>query len=381
MAALLLVAAACGDGQHRAQMASASGSAASTDSQGGGPSGGGTATTGVPGPPRPFTATVGAGAANGRTRIERSLGCDAGGDADYWHFQSEAPLPAGVLTGPQSTLPGDLRVFADVHSPSHAIRATPEPVPGPSNDAAFLLPDASRVALSNQRGTVKIRLTSGSCTRGGQTLDFDGTTANTADRPGSWVIESSSGSYRSAAGSGDFDLEANVSPGADNPWRLVLRGGIGVLQPALSVNLVDAYWGRDGVDYVKRQVAVVYDVTNNGPGDSFATMLQAASSPTPGASLIAIIINGDNILIDGNTPIGQFPRSLGDLAAGETAQVTLKWQLPLPAGNPPCGLVILNCEFDTKLTFRVPDALDAAASPDPTFTLRAKAPSLPPPVS
>ncbi|MGH9282307.1 MAG: hypothetical protein ACRD0S_05165 [Acidimicrobiales bacterium] len=123
-----------------------------------------------------------------------------------------------------------------------------------------------------------------------------------------------------------------------------------------------SFWGRDGVDYAKRQVAVVYDVTNTGPGDSFGTFLQAASSPTPGASLIAIIINGDNLLIDGNTPVGTFPRALGDLATGETARVTLKWQLPLPAGNPPCGLVILGCEIDTTITFRVPDALDVPAA-------------------
>lgn len=335
----------------------------------------------VPGTPRAFTTTVGVGLANGRTRIERSLGCGAGGDADYWHFASEAPLPAGVITGPLSTLAGDLRLAADVHSPNHAVRATPEPVPGPADDSAFLLPAASRVALSNQRGTVKLRLNAGSCTAGGQTLDFDGTTARTNEKPGTWTIVSSSGSYRSAAGSGDFDLEADVSPGADNPWKLVLRGGVGVLQPALAVNLVETYWGRDGVDYAKRQMAVVYDVTNTGPGDSFGTFLQTASSPTPGASLIAIIINGDNLLIDGNTPLGTFPRPLGDLAAGETARVTLKWQLPLPAGNPPCYLTILNCQIDTTLGFRVPDALDVAATPDPSFTLRATAPNLPPPVS
>lgn len=335
----------------------------------------------VPGPPRPFATTLGVGAANGRTRIERSLGCAAGGDAYYWHFASEAPLPAGVITGPQSTLAGDARVFADVHSPFHAVRATPEPVAGPATESAFLLPDASRVALSNQRGTVKLQLGSGSCDPGNQTLDFDGTTAKTNEKPGTWSIVSSSGSYRSAAGSGTFDLEADVSPGADNAWKLVLRGGVGVLQPALQVTVAETYWGRDGVDYAKRQVAVAYDVTNTGPGDSFGTFLQTASSPTPGASLIAIIINGDNLLIDGNTPLGTFPRSLGDLASGETTRVTLKWQLPLPAGNPPCGLVILNCEIDTTLGFRLPDALDVAASPDPSFTVRVKAPNLPPPVS
>lgn len=346
--------------------------------------GGSTTTTAPPttpppvlGPSRPFTAALGAGLANGRTRIERSLGCDAGGDADYWHFSSEAPLPAGVITGPQSTLPGDVRLAADVHSPFHAIRVAPEPIPGPATDAAFLLPGASRVALSNNRGTVKLALSSGACDRAGQTLDFDGLTAKTADRPGTWQIVSSTGAYRQAQGAGGFDLEANVSPGADNPWALTLRGGVAVIQPDLEVKVAETFWGRDGVDYAKRQVGVAYDVRNRGAGDSFGVFLSAASSPTPGASLISIIVNGDDILIDGNTPVGKFPRALGDLASGETARVVLKWQLPLPAGDPPCGVVILGCEIDTKLTFTLPDALDVATTP--SFTTPVRAPDLPPP--
>lgn len=329
------------------------------------------------GPDRPFTTSMGAGLDNGRTRIERSLGCTAGGDADYWHFSSEAPLPPGVITGPQSTLPGDVRLAADVHSPFHAIRVAPEPIPGPADDSAFLLPGASRVALSNNRGTVKLALESGTCDRAGQTLDFDGLTARTGNRPGAWKIVSSTGSYRQAKGSGNFDLEASVSPGADNPWALTLRGAVAVIQPKLDVKVVETFWGRDGVDYAKRQVGVVYEVTNVGAGDSFNVFLTKASSPTPGASLVAIIINGDNILIDGNTPVGQFPRALGDLAAGKKERVILKWQLPLPAGNPPCGLVILGCQIDTKLTFSLPDALDVATTPE--FVRTVRAPDLPPP--
>lgn len=335
-----------------------------------------TATTLPPAPGAPRSVAASLTGTNGRTRIERSLGCSAGGDADYWHLQTEAALPPGVLTGPQSTLPGDLRLLADVHSPHHAIRATPEPVPGPTANAAFLLPGGSHVALSNARGTIKLGLASGSCGRGGQTLSFDGTSAA---GPGTWQVTSATGSYRQAAGSGTFALDANVSPGADNPWRLDLQGTLAVLQPAIGVQLVETFWGRDGVDYAKRQVGVVYDVTNIGAGDSYGTVLKAASSPTPGASLLAIIVNGDNLLIDGNTPVGTFPRSLGDLASGETARVTLKWQLPLPANNPPCGAVILGCAIDTTLTFTVPDAMDVALSPDPTVTLRVKAPNLPPP--
>lgn len=335
------------------------------------------------GPPRAFQATVGPALNNGRTRIEQSLDCTSGGDANYWHFQSESPLPAGVLTGAQSTLPGDLRLYADVHSPHHAIRATPEPVTGPTLDAAFLLPDASHIGMSNPRGTVKLRLTSGDCatrTGEGPTLDFDGTTASVTHNvePTQWSIVSRSGSYRGAAGSGYFDLTVDVSPGADNPWSLLLNGTIAVLQPRLTTSIVDAYWGRDGVDYLKRQVAVVYEVTNVGSGDAFDVLLSSASSPTPGATLIAIIINGDNLLIDGNTPIGTFPRKLGDLASGERTQVTLKWQLPLPANKPPCFALVLDCKFKTTLGFTLPDALDVATSP--SFTLDAKAPSLPPPL-
>src|SRR5687768_14523474 len=51
-------------------------------------------TVSSPGAPRAISTNV--GAANGRTRIERSLPCDGGdGDAGYWHLQAEQALPAG----------------------------------------------------------------------------------------------------------------------------------------------------------------------------------------------------------------------------------------------------------------------------------------------
>ncbi|MEY2570231.1 MAG: hypothetical protein QOE63_581, partial [Acidimicrobiaceae bacterium] len=214
-----------------------------------------TTTTTLPRPPktwgplRPFTTTVGVGANNGRTRIEQSLDCGAGGDGSYWHFESEAPLPAGVITGAQSSLPGDFRVFAAVNSQFHKVRSNPEPVPGPTQDSAMLLPDASHAGLTNQRGSLKLGLASGSCPRdqgGGYTLDFDGTTAATNEKPGVWSILDSTGSYREAkAGpTNTFDLTANVSPGANDPWALTMRGSLQVLQPALNVQLVNTFWGR-----------------------------------------------------------------------------------------------------------------------------------------
>jgi hypothetical protein len=337
------------------------------------------------GTPRAFQHVSGTGLNNGRTRIERSLGCSAGGDADYWHFQAGAPLGPGVLTGPQSTLPGDLRLTADVHSAHHAVRATPEPIPGPTANSAFLLPDASHVGLANQRGTVKLRLAAGGC--GGRTdlppaLDFDGTTASVDhdEEPATWEIVSSTGSYRAAQGGGVFDLTANVSPGADNPWSLFLDGNIRVLQPRLRVTVSRTYWGQDGVDYAKRELAVVYDVVNVGSGDAYGVLLNKATSPTPGATLLGIITSsGDHLLTTGNHALGPYPRKLGDLLSGERTTVTVKWQLPMPSGNPPCGAVILDCEIDTTLGFVVPDALDVAP-PDASVTVRARAPHLPPPL-
>ena len=337
------------------------------------------------GPLRSFTTTMGVGANNGRTRIEQSLDCGAGGDGSYWHFESEAQLPAGVITGPQSTMPGDFRLYAAVNSPYHEVRSTPEPVPGPTQDSAMLLPDSSHAAMTNQRGSLKYGLSSGSCPRdqvgAGFTLDFDGITAATNEKPGIWSLLDSAGSYREAkaGATNTFDLTANVSPGANNPWAITMRGSLSVLQPALDVRLLNTFWGHDGVDYALRQVGVTYQVTNVGYGDAFDVRLANAMSPTPGASLIAIIVNGDNLLIDGNTPVGAPQRSLGDLASMETTTVTLKWQLPLPAGNPPCGLVILNCQFDTTLTFSLPDAMDVAVVPAPVTTIHVQAPNLPPP--
>lgn len=315
---------------------------------------------------------------NGRIRVEESLPCDGtDGVAGYWHLQGEDALPAGVLTAPTNPLPGDLRLFADLHSPFHTIRVSPEPVaaPGPTADSAYLQPEASRVALSNARGTVKLALTSGSCSRSGLTFDFDG---SRAVGTGAWTLASATGSYAGATAGGTFGLDASVLPGADNPWTLDLAGSIKVLQPQLNAEVVRTYWGQDGIDYLQRQVGAVYRITNVGHGDSFGTQLTAASSPSPGASLIRILINGKNLLIDGNTPLTAFPRSLGDLASGESIEITIVWQLPVPSNTSVCKLVILGCQIDTKLTMSAPDALDLPTTH--SATLKVKAPDLPPPL-
>jgi len=321
------------------------------------------------GTPHAFVAQVnqgspGAGAAPGRINTDTS--CAEGGNGGYWHYGYEASLPNNVLTN-TAPIPGDMRLNLDLHSEKHQVRTAPEPLAAnPSNPTAFLLGNATRVSLSNRRGTVRLGLRSGDCAA--PTLAFDGTTASGT---GVWNIVGSSGAYRQATASGTFALRASVAPGADNPWDLSLNGAISVLKPKLKVEVTDTYWGFLGAHYAIRWVSVIYKITNIGQGDAFDVKLTGATSPTPGIALIGPI--------DGNVPLGPIPQKLGDLSAGESERLVLRWQLPLPSNNPPCKLVILGCEFDNTLTFQVPDALDDVTVQ--SGTARAKAPNLPPPVA
>lgn len=321
------------------------------------------------GVPHAFVAAVnqaspGAGAAAGRINTGES--CAEGGKGGSWHYGYEASLPNNVLTN-SAPIPGDLRLNLDLHSEKHQVRTAPEPLgAAPPDPTAFLLGDSSRVSMSNRRGTVRLALQSGSCDA--PSLAFNGTTAA---GNGTWGIVGSSGAYRQAAGSGTFALRADVAPGADNPWDLRLSGSIAVLKPKLKVEVTDTYWGFLGAHYALRWVSVIYKVTNVGQGDAFDVRLTGASSPTPGVALIGPI--------DGNVALGPIPQNLGDLSAGESERVLLRWQLPLPAKTPPCQLVILGCAFDNTLTFRVPDALDDVTVQ--SSTARAVAPNLPPPVA
>ena len=321
------------------------------------------------GSPHPLAVAVNQGSRNAGAapgRINTGESCAEGGDGGYWHYGYEAPLPNNVLTN-TAPIPGDLRLNLDLHSEHHQVRTNPEPLgANPSNPTAFLLGDATRVSMSNRRGTVRLGLQSGDCAS--PTFAFDGTTASGS---GVWGIVGSSGAYRQAVGSGIFALTASVAPGADNPWDLKLNGNISVLQPKLKVEVTETYWGFLGAHYALRWVSVIYKVTNIGQGDAFDVRLTGATSPTPGVALIGPI--------DGNIARGPLPQKLGDLSAGESERVVLRWQLPLPAKNPPCQLVILGCEFDNTLTFQVPDALDDVTVQ--SGTAHAKAPNLPPPVA
>ena len=203
---------------------------------------------------------------------------------------------------------------------------------------------------------------SGTCSS--PTLPFDGTTVGPGT--GTWTVDqgtsasppASSGSYRQATGSGTFALTAQLGPGANNAWSLSLKGQITVLEPTLSVSVVNSYWGNLGLDYAARNVSITYQITNSGPGDAFGSTLSSSSSSTLGV-----------------TPLGPTPQALGDLASGASVQATVVYHLGLVG---PCTLVILNCRFATTVTTAMPDALDQPQTL--SATAGATAPALPPPL-
>lgn len=326
------------------------------------------------GTPRPFTTTVSSD--RGAGRIDPGESCAEGGEGGYWHYDYEAPLAPGVITGPANPLPGSLRLHLDLHSEDHVVRAAPgEPVPG----SAWLQGTESRVTLSNQRGTVALALRSvpgaaGASCATARALVFDGLTASGGGL--AWQLTKGTGSYRQAAGSGTAALQrADVAPGSDNPMGMSLNGNVAVLQPGLKLEVVDTYWAFLGAHYLKRWVTVIYRVTNTGPGDAFGVRLTGASSPTQGVKLIGPIPRDTT-----TRALGPVPQHLADVPAGQSEIVRLRWELPNPSGKPPCGLVILGCRFDTTLTFDMPDALDVVQAPA-SATVNVKAPDFPPPVA
>jgi hypothetical protein len=296
--------------------------------------------------PQPLTES--ASGANGvGSIVNPGLSCADGGQGNYRDYLLTTTVPGGVL----SSLAGTLRANLDVQHDGV------EPPVGSVTNNAFLLGNSSHATLANQRGTVQLALSSGTCAK--PTLPFDGTTVSGA---GTWQIDptsaGNSGSYRQASGSGTFTLHADVAPGADNPWSLALHGSVSVLEPSLAISVVRAYWGNLGLDYAVRDVSVTYQVTNTGPGDSFADVLVGSTSSSNGVQAL-----------------GPTPQPLGDLAAGASRLVTVIYHLGLLA---PCTLVILHCNFNTTLSVTMPDALDVPATLSASVPVTA--PSLPPPL-
>jgi hypothetical protein len=301
---------------------------------------GGTGTAHAAGP-GPISVT----GVNGTGRITQpGLPCDQGGGGDFWHDGYEASLAPGAFT----SLPTDVRMNLDVHG---------EHVGGLPPDApnGFLQGTESTVALVNDRGTIVLRLSDGgSCAH--RTARVSNTTATTA---GVWSIGQGSGSYATIAGTGTFSVNAGIAPGADNPWSLALSSGLVVGQPSLQVVVVRTFWGNLGLDYLTRQPSVQVRITNTGAGDAFGVQLTGAPALTTGVSLV-----------------GGAPTALGDLSAGESIDVTLRYQLALLGG--PCTVVILGCQFDFKVNTAMADALDVALTD--SDQAHAVAPLLPPPL-
>ncbi len=141
--------------------------------------------------------------------VDPGLSCAAGGEGNYRDYLLSTTVPGGVL----SSLPGNLRANLDVQHNG------PEQ-PGTSKSEAFLLGNVSQATFSNQRGTVQLELSSGTCAN--PTLLF--TNSTNVSGPGTWVIDPTSagntGSYRKASGSGTFTLNAGVEPGSRQPAEL-----------------------------------------------------------------------------------------------------------------------------------------------------------------
>lgn len=288
--------------------------------------------------------------ANGSGYIETpGRTCAEGGQGAYWNYDYSAPVGAGAF----SQQPGDLRLRLALHSDLVRFPGSLSPTPAAGPPRAFLQGDDSHASLANSRGTLKVRLRSGTCAA--PTLAFDGISSSGS---GTWEVSEGQGSYRGATGSGSFTVSADVAPGADNPFSLQLDGQVSVLQPSLKVEVLKAYWGSLGTDYLTRRVTVAYKITNTGPGDAFAAKVLKITSSTPGV-----------------TPIGGTNLPLGDLEPGQSEVVSLRFQLGLLG---PCQLVILGCSFATTTFVDWSDALDVVSHPSAAST--AKAPTLPPPL-
>ena len=302
---------------------------------------------------------VDASGADGVGRIDRpGRPCsEPGGIGAAWHYKYETGLPGTVLssaTGP----PANLRMHLNLHS-----QASGAPQAVYTN--AFLLGSESQAAFSNPRGIVRVNLKSGSGTCATPNLAFNGTTASGT---GAWDIARGTGSFRDVTGSGLFSLiQADVAPGADNPWRIQLGGLLTVPNPDLKVEVLQTYWGFLGADYLVRKVTVVYRITNVGAGDAYGVRLVGASSPTLGVQAL-----------------GPVPQKLGDLfgdvdgagpKTGDSEVIRVRYQLGVLQ---PCNAVLIGCEFDTRLSVEMPDAFDIPANY--AQVTHARAPDFPPPL-
>ena len=293
--------------------------------------------------------------ANGSGRsVTPGRSCDDGGTGAYWHYEYGDELATSLI----GNLRTEVLVHLNLHSDEQRFpNVTGDPYPNGTNPTAFLQGTESHASLLTDRGSIKLRLASGSCDA--PSLAFDGSNASGT---GTWEVDTDSlaGAYEDVTGSGTFRIRnAEVNPGADNALALDLNGSFTVPDPSLRVEVVETYWGGLGTDYLTRRVTVVYRITNTGPGDSY------------GAT-----ITGVTDLTSGITPMVTTPIAIGDLRSGESRQIHYRHQMGLLNG--PCRLVILGCDFQTRFNVDLPDAFDQSHAS--TATVAAEAPNLPPPL-
>ena len=174
-------------------------------------------------------------AANGSGRsVTPGRSCDDGGTGAYWHYEYGDDVAATSLLG--ANVPVEGLVHLDLHSDEQRFpNVIGDPYPNGANPTAFLSGTESHASLLTDRGSIKLRLSSGSCDA--PSLAFDG---GTASGSGTWAVdtESVSGAYRSVTGNGTFSMPvAEVNPGADNALRLILNGSLSIAEPDLRLEV------------------------------------------------------------------------------------------------------------------------------------------------
>lgn len=193
----------------------------------------------------------------------------------------------------------------------------------------------SDVTISNTRGSVPLLLSAGPC-QGAPPLSVSG---HFISGSGTWAVDSPSatGSYRQATGSGTFTIQhADLTPGTGRPWSISLTGSVDVLQPSLVVDVARSSWRHQSGDPSGRVATVVYRVSNEGPGDAFTGVFLEPDAPA-GFDLLSIA-----------------PAAFGDVAADDSAEVTVRWVVGKLRGN----------DFDTTVHLQQADALDVGGTTD-----------------
>ncbi|WP_327251967.1 hypothetical protein [Streptomyces sp. NBC_01244] len=227
------------------------------------------------------------------------------------------------ITGSQSVSAG---LFSSL--PSQLAFDLPVSVGGTQ---AALRGDDGRVTLTNARGTLTLKLTSGSCAA--PSMSYNGTTVSGT---GTWTVlpdAAPGNSYRQAIGSGTFSIvNTGISVGGGRPWTLNLMGSVDPLQPTIAVTH-RAFWGGPFA-YLSRTLSVEYRIRNTGPGDAFGVVLNDAATSSPGV-----------------TRIGPVPQAVGSVPAGSERSVVVRYRV--------CGIAAIGCRFTANVQLTVADALDA----------------------